>query len=267
MLYQFMRFPNGLGKAFTMSYDDGQIHDLRLVEIFNKYGIKGSFHLNSAKLNDEEGRFLTSEQVATALEGHEVSVHSLTHPFLERISDEELVNEIVEDRKNLETICGYPVRGMSYPFGTYTPEVIAKLRMLGIQCSRTVKATGGFNLPADFMEWHPTCHHCDPKLMERLEKFKSHKYPMPLFFLWGHSYEFPQMDNWHVIEEFCAAAANDPDVWYATNIEIFDYVTAMRSLRFSADRTMVYNPSATDVWVEVDKVPVCCSAGKITKFC
>ena len=133
MKIRFEYYPGGKKKALTMSYDDGQIHDLRLVEIFNKYGIKGSFHLNSANLDDANGRFLTSHQVATVLEGHEVSAHSLTHPFLERISDEELVNEIVEDRKNLEAICGYPVRGMSYPFGTYTPEVIAKLRMLGIQ--------------------------------------------------------------------------------------------------------------------------------------
>ena len=56
-------------------------------------------------------------------------------------------------------------------------------------------------------------------------------------------------------------------MWYATNIEIFDYWTALRALRFSADRTMVYNPTATDVWVEVDGKPVLCAAGKLTKFC
>lgn len=264
MKIRFQYYPGGKKKALTMSYDDGQLHDLRLLEIFNKYGIKGTFHLNSDMLGKE--KFVSREQVAAAYVGHEVSVHSLTHPFLERISDEELVHEITEDRRILESLCGYPVRGMSYPFGTYTQELIGKLRTLGMQYSRTVKNSGNFNLPVDFMEWHPTAHHCDPKLMERLEKFKAHKYPMPLFYVWGHSYEFPQMNNWHVIEEFCAAAANDPDVWYATNIEIFDYVTAMRSLRFSADRTMVYNPSAIDVWVGVDGQPVRCPAGKITRF-
>jgi peptidoglycan/xylan/chitin deacetylase (PgdA/CDA1 family) len=265
MKIRFNCYKDGKHKALTMSYDDGQLHDLRLLEIFNKYGIKGTFHLNSAKLGED--RFVTPEQVTAAYAGHEVSVHSLTHPFLERISDEELVHEITEDRKILEGLCGYPVRGMSYPFGTYTQELIGKLRTLGMQYARTVKNSGSFNLPADFMEWHPTAHHCDPKLMERLEKFKASRHSMPLFYVWGHSYEFPQMDNWHVIEAFCAAAANDPDVWYATNIEIFDYVTAMRSLRFSADRTMVYNPSAVDVWVEVDGLSACCPAGKITKFC
>ena len=117
------------------------------------------------------------------------------------------------------------------------------------------------------MAWHPTCHHCDPKLMERLSRFKESKHPMPIFYVWGHSYEFPRDHNWDVIERFCAEAAGDPNVWYATNIEICDYITALRSLRFSADRTMAYNPTATDVWVGVDGKPVCCPAGKITKFC
>ena len=108
MRIRFNCYKDGKHKAMTMSYDDGQIHDLRLLDIFNQNGIKGTFHLNSGKLDDEAGKFLTSSDVATKFEGHEISVHSLTHPFLERISDEEVVNEILEDRKNLEALCGYP---------------------------------------------------------------------------------------------------------------------------------------------------------------
>ncbi len=262
MKIRFNCYKDGKHKALTMSYDDGQRHDLRLVEIFNKYGIKGTFHLNAGILGKE--LFVTPEEVPTVYAGHEVSSHSLTHPFLERISGEELVHEITEDRRILEGLCAYPVRGMSYPYGTYNAEVINNLRTLGMQYSRTIKSTGRFDIPADFMEWHPTCHHCDPKLMERLEKFQSNKSPMPLFYVWGHSYEFPRDNNWEVIERFCEQAGGDPDVWYATNIEIFDYITALRALRFSADRTMVYNPTATDVWVEVDGVPAVCPAGRVT---
>ena len=265
MKIRFNCYKDGKHKALTVSYDDGQLHDLRLLEILNKHGIKGTFHLNSGILGKDG--FVAREQVAEVYAGHEVSVHSLTHPFLDRVSDEEVVYEIVEDRKNLESLCGYPVRGMSYPYGTYTEALIAKLRGLGMQYARTIQATGGFQPPEDFMKWHPTCHHCDPKLMIRLERFKAGKHQMPVFYLWGHSYEFPRDNNWDVIEQFCEAAAKDPDVWYATNIEIFDYWTALRALRFSADRTMVYNPTATDVWVEVDGTPVLCAAGKLTKFC
>ncbi|MBQ8716864.1 MAG: polysaccharide deacetylase family protein [Clostridia bacterium] len=268
----FNLYKDGKHKALTMSYDDGQVHDIRLLEIFNKYGIKGTFHLNSGKLDDEAGKFLTSEQVATVFDTHEVSVHSLTHPYLERVSDEEVVYEIVEDRKNLEKLCGYPVRGMSYPFGTYDTQLIEKLRVLGMQYSRTIKPAGvwsspdDFKIPDDFMQWHPTCHHADEKLFDYLAAFKRNKRPLALFYVWGHSFEFPRGDGWTRIEEFCEKAGGDPDVWYATNIEIYDYIMALRALRFSADRTMVYNPTATDVWVDVDGKAVVCPAGKVTRF-
>ena len=39
-------FPQGKFKVLTMSYDDGNKADVRLVSIFNKYGIRGTFNLN-----------------------------------------------------------------------------------------------------------------------------------------------------------------------------------------------------------------------------
>jgi hypothetical protein len=150
--------------------------------------------------------------------------------------------------------------------------LIDKLRLLGMQYSRTIKSAGvrsspdDFKIPDDFMQWHPTCHHADAKLFDYLAAFKKSKRSMLLFYVWGHSFEFPRGDGWARIEEFCAKAGGDPDVWYATNIEIYDYITALRTLRFSADRSMVYNPSATDVWVDVDGRAVACPAGKVTKL-
>ena len=47
----FSLFPGGKRKALTMSYDDGTVHDRRLVEIFNRHGIRGTFHLNSSWLH------------------------------------------------------------------------------------------------------------------------------------------------------------------------------------------------------------------------
>ena len=42
----YVCFPEGKAKALTMSYDDGKIQDERLVSIFNRYGIRGTFNLN-----------------------------------------------------------------------------------------------------------------------------------------------------------------------------------------------------------------------------
>ena len=58
-------------------------------------------------------------------------------------------------------------------------------------------------------------------------------------------------------------AAGDESVWYATNIEIMDYIKALRSLKFSVDRKMVYNPSARPVWIGVDGEAVKIDAGEL----
>ncbi|MBQ7921215.1 MAG: hypothetical protein IJ325_01375 [Clostridia bacterium] len=68
-----------------------------------------------------------------------------------------------------------------------------------------------------------------------------------LFTLMGHSSEFVKDNSWHIIEEFGAYVGNRDDVWYATNMEVFNYVKAFEALQFAADGSFVYNPGVLDV--------------------
>lgn len=253
-------FPEAKPKALTLSYDDGNIADRRLVGILNKHKIKGSFHLNAGTLGNNNN--ILPAEIAELFQGHEISCHSYTHPFLERISKTEVVREMLDDRLELEKLAGYPVRGMSYPFGTYSPEVIEVLKSLDIVYARTVKSTGRFVLPDNFLEWHPTCHHRD-NLMELTAQFKKTSYPFSVFYVWGHSYEFDRNENWNLIEDFCAEIAGDETIWYATNIEIYDYVTALKRLEFSADSSLVRNPNAMPAWLSVNGAPVKVMPGEL----
>lgn len=263
MIVKTNLFPGGVRRALTMSYDDGQLFDVRLAALFDKYHIRGTFHLNSGNIDGE--RYVKEAVLAQVYRNHEVSVHTVTHPYLTQIPDAGVLAEILEDKKKLEAVCGYPVRGMSYPFGAYSEHVIELARSCGMEYSRTVEATGRFDLPGDFMKWHPTAHHSGD-LKGLWKQFKERNFDqMLLFYVWGHSFEFDGADNWEVIEEFCKMAADQEDVWYATNIQIKDYVTAARSLVFAADMHMAYNPSALDVWISVDGEPVCIRAGKLWK--
>ena len=83
-----------------------------------------------------------------------------------------------------------------------------------------------------------------------------------LFYLWGHSYEFNDKDNWEIIEDFAKRIGNREDVWYATNIEVYEYVKAYDALVYSADCKRVKNPSALDVWISYYGVEVYVPAGK-----
>ena len=40
---------NGKYKALTFSFDDGNFDDICLIKIMNKYGLKGTFNINSGK--------------------------------------------------------------------------------------------------------------------------------------------------------------------------------------------------------------------------
>ena len=261
MKVKFNYWKDGKRKALTMSYDDGMRADLRLLDIFNANGIRGTFHLNAGMRNETK---VTPEEIARCYAGHEISAHTLSHHHLECVPREEICYEVIEDRRRLEEMCGYPVCGASYPYGTYNSEVVEALRVLGYRYCRTVASTGKFALPDDFMRWHPTCHHEDKMLLRYPEKLRNSTQPLALLYVWGHSYEFDRNDNWERIEHFCREIGGDPDIWYATNIEIYDYVTALRALRFSVDRTFVYNPTATDVFVSADGVCVRVAAGATT---
>ena len=72
-------------------------------------------------------------------------------------------------------------------------------------------------------------------------------------YVWGHSFEFGRTGDWSVIEEFVEKMAGMEDIWYATNMEICDYVQAVRKQEFSADGMTMHNPTAISVWVAAEK--------------
>lgn len=239
-------WPEGKPKALTLSYDDGVEQDERLIGIFNRYGLKCSFHLNSGRFGCDNRPDLDVEKLRARYAGHEISCHSVTHPTLTKIPESEIIREVFADRLTLERIAGYPVVGMSYPMGDYNQRIMDILRAAGIICCRTVKATGNFALPEDFLAWHPSCHH--KQALELLDAFLKDRYLLSLFFVWGHAYEFDNDDNWNLIEEFARRASGHNDVYYATNVDICRYVLAIRSLVGSADGRTFYNPTDRTVW-------------------
>ena len=248
-------FPEGNHKVLTMSYDDGRTYDRQLVEIFNKYGIKGTFHLNSGIGSEYGGRIPMSE-VKELYKGHEVSCHTYTHPTIARCPMDQVIQQIILDRRILEEACGYPVRGMSYPNGSDTKEIVDILPACGIEYCRVVGSTDDFAMPENFLVWKSTCHH-NHNLMQNAERFANlhKKQYLYMMYVWGHSYEFaPENgDNWDLIEGFCKYIGGRDDIWYATNIEIVDYMNAAKNLKFSAAGNIVYNPSSTPVWISVNE--------------
>lgn len=256
-----MRFPGGKKKCLTLSYDDGLIQDLRLCDLMKKWNIAGTFNINTGMYPpddtilspDYKGRLTVSKYKEIYLSSplFEVATHCYTHPFINKLSLGEVAMEIIEDRKNIEKDFGGICRGHAYPYGAYTKEIIELFKTCGIAYARTTNATLSFNIPNNWLELNPTCHHAHPELMKLADKFVNDspgKEPW-LFYLWGHSYEFDNNDSWYIIENFFEKVANKDDVWYATNIQVCDYTNAYRSLQFSTDGNTIYNPTSTQIFI------------------
>ena len=270
-------FPGGRKKAFTLSSDDGVTQDTRLTELMRKYGIKGTFHLNSGLMGDRDWLIqpgidvshykLRRDEIKEVYDGFEIAVHTMTHPDLTTVPSSMAAWEISENKRDLETLAGHPISGMSYPFGTYNDSVLETVRLCGILYSRTVITTDAFRLPENFLTWHPTCHYCADNRMELAEKFleenAAEEYLSPsLFYVWGHAYQLDAYQDWEGIENFFARLGNKEDIWYASNIEICQYILAVRSLVYSSTGDYIFNPTCTDVWLMIDGRPYQIPSGK-----
>lgn len=271
-----MRFVGGKCKAITFSYDDGVAADNRLLKVFEKYGLKGAFNLNSDRFDCPEWHNrMNEEQTYNCFKtcGQEIALHGARHVFLNKVPLAEAVKEIVDNRAYLEEKFGGIVRGMAYAYSGYNDDIKRILKDLGVAYARTTVSTGGFSLPEDFLEWNPTCHHTDPAVGEICEKFfntsplsEGKMRESRLLYIWGHSYEFDDDNNWEVIDKVGKLAAADDGVWKATNIEIYEYITAYRNLVFTLDGERVYNPSAIPVWIEIRRKTYKVEVGQTVAF-
>lgn len=261
------RFPGGKHFAVTFSYDDGDKADRRLVEIFNRYGMKATFNLIPSRFDGET--VVSSGEVSSLYAGHEIACHTYSHPHLERLPLTGQVREISLCRAALEQLSGRLVRGMATPYGGKNSDTVAAMNALGIAYCRNAGVSGGLSVPANFLDWTPSCHHTGAPAV--IEKFRNEWIHQPwqyggLLFIWGHSFEFDRADNWELAEQICSSLAGIDDVWYATNIEIYDYITAQRSLVISCDGDIIFNPSAVDVWVSQNGSPICIKGGETIRL-
>lgn len=271
MRYCFLRYPEGKFKAVTLSYDDGVKADLRLAEIIDRYGIKCTFNINSSMFDGKTPNRLTVDEIKKFIieKGHEVAVHGERHIAPGIARPELTIADVLNCRITMEREFSSIIRGMAYPDSGITrmhsgndPQTIKEyIKNLGIVYSRTLGADNDrFMLPTDWYAWMPTAHHNNKNLLAWAEAFVNlkenelyitAKYPR-LFYLWGHSYEYNNNDNWQILEQFCETVANKDDTWYATNIEIYEYVKAYESLIMSADGNRIYNPTLKEIWMHID---------------
>lgn len=225
---------DGKMKVVTFSYDDGVTQDIRLIEILDKYGLKCTFNLNSELLGRKnelirEGVTVkheknAPEKISQIYKNHEVAVHTLTHPTLTELEEEEIVRQVEEDRIALSKLCGYEVVGMAYPNGPNDDRTAGIIRRrTGVKYARTTKPTHNFDIQENLYRFNPTVHQHGEfdKTFELAEKFVALKAESPqILYIWGHAYELDIRDEWNRFEDLCRMLSGRNDIFYGTNKEV-----------------------------------------------
>lgn len=270
MRYQFLRFPGGKGKAVTLSYDDGCPEDIRFAQTISACGLKCTFNFTSAEQRGDEALSREAVEENILSKGHEIAVHGYYHRAEGSVRPIEGIQDVLNCRLELEEKYGRIIRGMAYPDcgitrflnGANYETIKSYLTELDIVYSRTLEGDNNqFLLPTDWHRWMPTAHHGNPRVLEYADEFVNldlsenayiaGRHPR-LFYLWGHSFEFERNNNWELLDRICEKLSGREDIWYATNMEIYNYVTAYNSLIYSADGKTVYNPTLYTIWFNID---------------
>lgn len=217
-------------KAITFSYDDGNEQDIQLLKLFRKYGLKGTFNVNTG-LNRNKGTWcyrdvltvyrLNLEEQYHVYDGHEVAVHGRYHQNLTTLSVQEQREELQSDAWENARIFGKVPVGMAYAYGAYNKETLKLIRKMGIRYARNTRSNYCFSIQENLLEFCPTCHHDDPELFSLADLFLQAEPEKPqIFYIWGHSYEFEGKQNWDRIERFFEKIAGRSDIFYGTNQEV-----------------------------------------------
>ena len=256
-------YPGGRDRAFNITYDDGVLQDLRFVELMNRYGLKGTFNLNSELMlaefswthpNGMEVKRLAVDTARWLYRGHEIASHSLTHPYMDSLPRAEILRQLGQDKANLEALLGVEVRGFALPFDVYTAEIADCARECGFEYSRMSEFSNSYIPCRDWYYWKTGFYHIEPGLTEFVEGFLTTDEELAVCQIVGHSYDLDAENLWPTMEGILAGVSADERIWSCTNLELVRYLKAMDRSIITGDT--IHNPSDRALWFRIDGVAV-----------
>ena len=230
------RFPNGKTKVFNVTYDDGVLQDVRFVALLNRYGLKGTFNLNSGLMESEfewtheSGRFikrLSKEKAVPLYQVHEIACHTLTHPYMHDLSEQEILHELQEDKANLEKLFGREVKGFAVPFDYYSERIENCVRQCGFSYARISQESRSFAPQTDYFNWKATVFHTDPEIEQLSRQFMETDQELAIFQIVGHSYDLDVEELWDRIENIFRMIAAHKEILPMTTIEIVEHLRSL----------------------------------------
>lgn len=266
-------YPGGKPKAFNITYDDGVEQDARFVALLNKYALKGTFNLNSGLMAErftwihENGMPVTRmapDNLRQLYLGHEVASHTLTHPYMQNLSDEELLRQLADDKENLERIFVAEIGGFAVPFDYYDERIAQCAEDCGFEYARMSEVSLSYEPCKDWHCWKTGVYHIMPELAPFVEGFINTDTELAVCQIVGHSYDLDALNLWDTMEDICAKISSRKDIWHTTNLELVRYLKAMEQAVISP--TGIENHSKRELWFRVGEKTVALAPGEIFKY-
>jgi len=222
---------------FTTSWDDGYSKDLKLANLLDKYGIKGTFYIPIRSIN----KWLSVDDLRTIAENHEIGAHTISHCILTETTMANARHEIIESKRQLERILNVKIDCFCYPNSKYNENIKTLVKNSGYLCARTIQRFC-FTLPNDLFQMGTTLQVLNFK-RDFLSILKITKSPLSsvrgvldweylakllfdytlnkgeVYHLWGHSWEIEKRGYWDKLENFLSYVAHRKNVEYLTNGE------------------------------------------------
>lgn len=252
-------YPNGKLKAFNVTYDDGVLQDIRFVSLLNKYHLKGTFNLNSLLMEDEfewthesgcPVKRISKDKAVSLYKVCEIASHTLTHPYMDSLSESEIMHELQTDKANLEKLFNREIKGFALPFDYYSDLIEKCVKRCGFEYARISEESHSFTPQKDYYRWKATVFHTDSALKGLAQKFINTKEELALFQIAGHSYDLDIENMWKTIEGVFKAISTQNDIIPMTTIEIIRYLKAMDKVEIT-DK-YIKNNSNISLWFSVD---------------
>ena len=126
----------------SLTFDDGLADQMTAQQLLKKYGMVGTFYVNSSFIG-LPGYMTRPDLETLKANGDEIGGHSVNHLSLISLSAGEANRQICTDRNTLLS-WGYAVTSFAYPFADFNPSVKSKVQACGYN---TARAVGGLRSP------------------------------------------------------------------------------------------------------------------------
>jgi peptidoglycan/xylan/chitin deacetylase (PgdA/CDA1 family) len=131
------------GLFLTLSFDDNLIEHYDAALMMERYGMSGTFYVNSGRLSTTSTYLRTAQVKELENRGHEIGGHTINHRNLLQSTDTIRRQQICDDKRNLEE-SGFNISSFAFPFGADFNGAQSIFESCGY---KTARDSGGLQTP------------------------------------------------------------------------------------------------------------------------